>query len=288
VVAALPVIMAQSVTAAATGGVAKATSAAKGISLLPLLVMWIGPIIGLMGGIFGTARSIQATQTPRERRFVVRMSIVVWIYVMAAMALLFSLNYFGRHFHWSSTTNVVMQCGFWLMYGIVLVWFVLSMNKRHQALRRAEGLTNPPPQPLTPTLKFGVIAATTAGSLAWVLALAFAARDWLGASATILVMIAIISGAFALMRRKSAPATARIFMWHTGALGLFTFLMVNWRFQMWLAATRGISIEEAKRRAPLWAMNLLLTIIWAFISSLMWATLGRRAKADPNCQQPAA
>ena len=210
------------------------------------------------------------------------MSIVVWTYVISAMALLFSLNYFGRHFHWSNTTNVSLQCGFWLMYGIVLVWFVVSMNKRHQALRRAQGLTNPPPQPVTPTLKFGVIAATTAGSLAWVLALAVAARDWLGASATILAIIAIVACAFVIARRKSTPATARIFMWHTGAIGLVTFLMVNWRFQMWLAASRGISIDEAKRVAPLWAMNLLLTIIWAFISSLMWATMGRHSKAQPN------
>jgi len=218
----------------------------------------------------------------------VRMSIVVWIYVMAAMALLFSLNYFGRHLHWSNTTNALVQCGFWMGYGIVLVWFVLSMNKRHQALRRSEGLASPLPQPMTPIVKFLTIAATTAGSLLWMLILAIAAHDRLGAATTIVTMVAIIACATIVTRRKSAPATARIFMWYTGAIGLFTFLMVNWRFQLWLAASRGISIEEAKRRAPLWAMNMLLTIIWAFISSLMWATIGRRSKSDTNCQPPAA
>src|SRR5438552_554368 len=69
VVAALPALVAQSAAAGAAGGMAKASGAAKGIAALPFLAIWIGPIIGLMGGIFGTARSIRGTETPRERRF---------------------------------------------------------------------------------------------------------------------------------------------------------------------------------------------------------------------------
>ncbi len=37
-----------------------------------------GATIGIAGGAFGTWASIRATRTPRERRFVVRVSIVLW------------------------------------------------------------------------------------------------------------------------------------------------------------------------------------------------------------------
>ena len=288
VVAALPALMAQGATAATAGGLAKAGTAAKGATLLTVLGMWAGPIIGLAGGILGTAQSILNTQTPRERKFVVRMSVVIWIFVLTAMALLFSLLYLGKHFHWSSTTFMLVNCGFWLAYGIALVSLTLRMNKRHQALRRSEGLTAAPPAPITPMRRFGIVAATTAGSVVWMLVFAINAGDSLSATIIVLTMLVIVAWTALVTRRKSAPATARFYTWHAGALGVLTFMMVNWRFQMWLAATQGISVEEARRRAPLWAMNLLLIIIWAFISSLMWATMGRHAKGDSDCQPPAA
>jgi hypothetical protein len=136
--------------------------------------------------------------------------------------------------------------------------------------------------------RFGIVAATTAGSIVWMLYFAIKAGDTLSAAIIVLAMLSIVGWTTLVTRRKSAPATARFFTWHAGALGVLTFIMVNWRFQMWLAAMSRISIEEARRHAPLWGMNLLLIIIWAFISSLMWATMRNHAKADPNCQSPAA
>ena len=48
---------------------------------------WIGGItgsvIGLAGGIVGTYFSIKNTKSPRERAFVVKASIVCWVFVLA-------------------------------------------------------------------------------------------------------------------------------------------------------------------------------------------------------------
>src|SRR6185436_17883197 len=166
--------------------------------------------------------------------------------------------YAGKRFHWGSTTNLLVNCGFWLAYGVALVTLVLKMNKRHRAVREAEGLSAAPPSPVTPLRRFGVVAATSAGSVLWMLIFAIEARDTLSAFIIGIAMVLLVVYTALVTRRKSAAATARFFIWHTGALGLLTFLMVNWRFQTWLAAMRGISIEEARRHAPLWAMNLLL------------------------------
>jgi RNA polymerase sigma factor (sigma-70 family) len=284
VVAALPALVAQSATAVTAGGFAKATTAAKGASLLSLLVMWIGPIVGVLGGIYGTAQSIRSTQTPRERRFVVRMSVVIWIYVLTAMAVLFTLGYFGKKFHWSSRTNLLVQCGFWLGYGLALTSMVLRYKRRHVALRYAEGLSAQPPAPITPLRRFGIVAATTAGSVIWMLFFAIQAGDWVGAAIVAAAMVGVAAWAGVVTREKSAAMTARFFIRHAVALGILTFVMVNWRFHTWLAAMRGISMEEAQGKAPLWAMNLLLVVIWGFILTLMWVTMrgsGRLAEVDP-------
>ena len=56
---------------------------------------WIGPIVGgglgLLGGLVGTYFSVKNTNGPRERRFVIKASIVCWIVVLlfvAGMALI--------------------------------------------------------------------------------------------------------------------------------------------------------------------------------------------------------
>ena len=43
----------------------------------------VGAIIGVIGGLIGTYFSIKNTKGPRERTFVVKMSIVCWILVLA-------------------------------------------------------------------------------------------------------------------------------------------------------------------------------------------------------------
>ncbi len=279
VVAALPALMAQSATAAATGGVAKATTAAKGLALLPMLAIWIGPIIGLLGGIFGTARSIRATETPRERRFVIRLSIIIWIYVLSAMAVLFSMMYLGQKFHWSLKTNLIAQGSFWLMYAVALVWMILKWNRSHQALRREEGLAPVPAYKMSPRAHFIAGAGATIGSLDWMLALAVPAGDIAGTAIILAATVILIAWTWWMIRKRSAGGTRRFYFQQAGALWLATFLMLNWRLHAWTAGMTGISSDRIRQAIPMWAANLLLAVLWLFIVAVMWVTT--RPK-DPN------
>ena len=48
-----------------------------------------GAVIGLMGGVIGTYFSIKNTEGPRERAFMIRLSILGWIGITAFLAVLF-------------------------------------------------------------------------------------------------------------------------------------------------------------------------------------------------------
>jgi hypothetical protein len=283
VVAALPALMMQSATAGAAGGVAKASGAAKGIASIPFLAIWIGPIIGLMGGIFGTAQSIRATQTPRERRFMVRMSVIVWIYVIVAMGVLFSVMHLSQRYRWSMKTSLVVQSSFWLAYCVALVVMILKMNRRHREVRVEEGLTAIPVTAavISPLASFIAMGGATVGSLGWMLALALPARDFLGAGIVGAMVIGLLMREWWVTQKRPATTNRRLYMQLVLVLGIFSFAMVNWRLHAWFVGMSGVSIERVRNGIPMWSVNLLLGVIWVFVFALMWVTMRPRSSNLP-------
>lgn len=59
-----------------------------------------GAAIGIAGGLFGTYASIRATQSARERVFVVRASLAFWAAMTAFATVLLILPVPYRHFLW--------------------------------------------------------------------------------------------------------------------------------------------------------------------------------------------
>jgi RNA polymerase sigma factor (sigma-70 family) len=281
VVAALPALAMQTAGAAATGGVAKATGAAKGIALLPILAIWIGPIIGVMGGIFGTARSIRATQTPRERRFVIRLSVIVWIYVLSAMAVLFSIMHLTQRYYWSMKTSLIAQSSFWLIYCTALVGMILRWNRRHQQLRIEEGLTAIPAgnSIVSPAGRFFSLAGPVIGSMAWIFAMALPARDVIGSAIAAVVTVALLAWAWVGTHRRPAAQMRPLYFQIVTVLCVFSAIMLNWRLHTWMAAMSGQSIQRVRQAVPLWTANLLLLAICILIFSITWVTT--RSK-EPN------
>ncbi|MBI4558464.1 MAG: hypothetical protein HY706_12855 [Candidatus Hydrogenedentes bacterium] len=90
---------------------------------------WIGGIIGGMvgvaGGIIGTYFSIKNTNGPRERAFMIRMSVVVWVAVTLFLGLMFVLPNPYRFF-------------LWIPYGILLPLGIVYSNRRQQKIRQEE------------------------------------------------------------------------------------------------------------------------------------------------------
>ncbi len=87
----------------------------------------LGGVIGLAGGVVGTYFGIRNTHGPRERRFMVRAAVVVWVAILLFLALLLALPSPWRFL-------------LWIPYGILLPVGIILGNRRQQQIRREEDL----------------------------------------------------------------------------------------------------------------------------------------------------
>jgi len=83
--------------------------------------------LGLSGGAIGTYFSIKNTSGPRERAFMIRVSIVTWIAVSIFVAALILLP---MPYNWL----------LWIPYGIALPLTIIRWNKRQMEIRNEEKL----------------------------------------------------------------------------------------------------------------------------------------------------
>ena len=85
----------------------------------------IGAIIGVIGGIVGTYFSIKNTQSPAERAFMIKASIVAWVAITLFLVLMFLLP--NPYRLW-----------LWVPYGILLPLGIMKINRRIAEIRESE------------------------------------------------------------------------------------------------------------------------------------------------------
>jgi len=89
----------------------------------------LGGVIGVLGGAVGTYFSIKNTSGPRERVFMIRFAIVIWIAVTAFLFGLFALP---------KPLNFLL----WIPYAIALPLTILWCNRRQARIRAEEAESN--------------------------------------------------------------------------------------------------------------------------------------------------
>jgi len=82
----------------------------------------IGSSIGIIGGIIGTYFSIKNTNSPKEKAFMRRCSIVVWVCMILFLLLLLYLP---------KPYNFLM----WIPYAIFLPLGIIYINKKQQKIK---------------------------------------------------------------------------------------------------------------------------------------------------------
>ncbi|MFA6079014.1 MAG: hypothetical protein WC779_04650 [Candidatus Omnitrophota bacterium] len=85
----------------------------------------IGGTIGIIGGIVGTYFSIKNTGGPKERAFMIRCAVVMWVGAIAFIVLLFALP---------QPYSSLM----WVVYGVALPLFIVLGNKIQAKIRNEE------------------------------------------------------------------------------------------------------------------------------------------------------
>lgn len=85
----------------------------------------IGSICGFLGAVIGTYFSIKNTQGLRERRLMIKASVICWLGVSAFLVLLFVIP---APYKWM----------IWIPYCPLLVWGITVSNKMQRKIREEE------------------------------------------------------------------------------------------------------------------------------------------------------
>lgn len=91
-----------------------------------------GSLLGVLGGVYGTWNGIKKTNGPRERAYVVKLSVLYWIVVPLFVVLVFVLPDPWNHF-------------IWLPYGLWLSYTIRESSRKQQAIRDAEAASKEMP-----------------------------------------------------------------------------------------------------------------------------------------------
>lgn len=83
----------------------------------------IGGIIGISGGAIGTYFSIKNTDKPKERAFIIKASVVFWVFGIIFVTLLLVIK---SPYKWL----------LWVPYGIFLPLSIRVMNKRLNQIKQ--------------------------------------------------------------------------------------------------------------------------------------------------------
>ncbi|MBW8040370.1 MAG: sigma-70 family RNA polymerase sigma factor [Planctomycetes bacterium] len=261
VVAALPALTAQTATAAVAGAAVKGAPAVKAVFLSGLSGAVLGPLLGLLGGIFGTWMSIKNTQSARERRFMVIMGIACWIALILFIAVPLVL----------SLTGVIPKLAYWPSFGLFFVLLAPSIvwsNARQRRIQKEEGTyveVEFRPAKLTKSNIYGAFGGSIFGSVCWIFVLAFLTKDWLIALSVLIFSVIL----FFISTKKCLGETSKFFgilLIDMAAIALITFVIVNLRWERWMEFYR--DSYSGSFDMPLWGMNLILLAVFSVLLGL--------------------
>ena len=257
VVAALPGLTAQTATAAVAGVAAKGAPVAKSTFLSGISGAVMGPLVGLMGGVFGMWMSIKNTKSARERRFVVMMSIacLIGLVLLIAVPLVLAL------------AGVIPKWACWPFFALFFVLLVPSMvwgNTRQRQIQIEEGThveAEFQPLKLTKGNIYGAFGGSIFGSLCWIFVLAFLTNDWLIAFFVLIFGITLFAVSTKMCLRASDKYW-RVVITDMILIALVTFVIVNLRWGRWreFCSDSSFSLD-----IPLWGMNLVLLAVFIIL-----------------------
>ena len=269
VLAALPAGVAGTAAAgvATAGAAAKTSGAAQAAGGASLTGAIAGPLLGVAGAWLGAKGSIENTRSPRERQFMVRMT---WISMGLSVAFLGVLG-LGLVFVPQLFATLAFQLGMAGLYVILVTSFVVGINRRQRQIQVEDG-TFADPRAIPPADRagmsrgaiYGSFAGGIFGSLCWMPIMAIVVGDYALGLAVIVFAAALYLVAVRAALR-APQAFFRISMAETAAVMAVTFAVVNWRWEDWMVAYRRTRVYEPMSDLPLWAMNVLLVVLFAWV-----------------------
>jgi RNA polymerase sigma factor (sigma-70 family) len=277
VLAALPATAPQMATAAIVAAAGKG-AAAKGAAVSASAVaMLLGPIVGLLGAVAGVTASIRAARSPRERRFIIRMT-----YVMVALvASLFAAQAICFTYYPATYGTASFQVALWSIYIATLTGLVFYGNRRCRDIQTEDG-TLPTRdakldgQPWDPervwSFRWGLFGAMI-GSVAWIVPMGFQADDpWAATMGLIAVVVGweLICRWFARDPREARQHLALLA--GTALVGVAAITVTSLRWTAWQS-----DMDHPANQASLWAVNSIVAVVVGGMVAY-FAVMYRRAR----------
>lgn len=276
--AALPILIGAGPGLAA-GTALKGGTAAHG-GALPLLLAWAAPLVGVVAAIGISWSDIAHAATPRERRFVARWNLLLWLTAaafVAALPIVGSLAHsagLDRRQDWLASAPMV---AIWFGFTLVALTLIVFLMRGRNALRRqmlAAGSTDAAtPQPVPLSRRIAITAAFLT-SLFWVLI--FVA--WRTGDRTVSLAIAggvFLLGALALWfgRHRSDPiAEARGGCQFVAFCGIVFLVVLNWRLHVWMAPVYHVDVATMHRLLPPALLFALSAFVVGWTTALVLVT----------------
>jgi len=259
VIAALPALTAQTASAAIAGVAAKGSVAAKSAGMLSLMGAALGPLLGLLGSIIGIRASIINTKSQREREFMKKRVWLAMLYCYGGLAVVLLLwwriAWFG-----SRVWPICIMFGAFFA-GVFLLAFLTE--RRRKAIQIEEGTYVKPELKMLERSKgqiYGAFGGAIFGSLLWLQITTAWARDWIAWWVVLAVGVLLFLLATKLCLRAKQHYD-RIAMGTFAAIGLLHLLVVNLRWDKWMAYFIESGRNLRYTRISLWQLNLVITAV---------------------------
>jgi len=265
-IAVLAAIPAAAPKAAAAGVAATAAKAVTAASAAGFAGGLLGTIGGLLGSIIGTRASIIKTKSPRERKFMVKMSWILYAGILGYLGILWMLIVLARSYPRDPTTTAyVVVTATWFVGLVPLIFWT---NYRQRQIQIEDGTyvkSSFQPLVMPRAAVFANTGGSVLGSVLWLVILACIAKDWTVAAAVAAVAVAIflVSANFCL---RVPDHYYRVAMGACSAVGVLNLVVFNLRWNRWLGLYRQSVHYRGWSDLPLPAMNVLIV---AIISGLL-------------------
>jgi RNA polymerase sigma factor (sigma-70 family) len=280
VLAALPLAGGPAAATGAGAGV-KGTAAAK----WSYLAAFLTPLLGIIGGF--TAQWLMVrTANPTQRRAKRIELVIAWIVVLTfAIGGQYAVRSLGTRFGWNDRQNFTAQAGFWWFYSMVIATWIIIVFRGTQAQTQPDDGTHtigqPPRTVVGPATRVAVVAGTHL-MLFWpAIRLALNAHDQSGAAVTAGLMVAMGVWNFFNVRAHAGLPMWQAYIGQLTWCSAVILAIINLRFDVWMAASYGISVAEVPRMFAAWLVPLL-TVVLVGWCGIVLAVTRRKLKISPR------
>ena len=259
VLAALPAASSVGVTKTVGGGTLLGAAGAKAVGV----AFWLGPLIGVFGGLYGIAQSLRAARSARERRFVIQKGVLIFAIVALFMGLQFAIS--GLRQAMSGNAFVILTSVIWILFALTISFYAFYYSRWHEQIRREDGPEDGVSPSSKPSQIYLGVGLGLVGGMSWMLVLAANAGDWASFILLIVASVLLFRWSTRTVIRRGPRAVRGVMLKFFGVMLCMLVIVVNFRLRAWLVSGAGTAFGfpsgDAVPNFPLFATNLLVFAI---------------------------